>query len=586
MPPVTLGPFMGMYRRDTKLLVPPDHLWDAQNADFEGELIKVRNGITSENTVDTKSLFDYARTNLSDEVSSNLLALQNANLVDTTTGETLASSIDEFHAINFVHKVFIATRSNAIRNSVKYYDGENYVEAGLDFDESTIIKTVNNNVGSGDIYDGRYHIGYVLETDTGFLSVPYGLADYVSASTPGSLITVTSDKSISVTLTGTLPSNVVKVHYIITSAIADGEGGHPFASYKYYFIPDGVVDKGDASSTKVLDFFPPNLLDSADYLFNQHDTLAGADGIGVYSNRLLLWGGNELSDQSILRVSRVNDPESFSKINGFLVIAPEVNEPITNVFSTRDVLYITKNNSTYAASDNGASPATWPVVRIDKGLGAERGGVSIVLDTEGPSLDSSVVNTAAGLCWFDGVYKRPEISFKIEKLWGSSKVIVRDPRNKKIYALLGNVVYVCNHANGPSRLRWSRWTFDSSLTINHMIINSNRELVIATSGGVYKFSSISTEDINMCLQTGYLAKDVFGVKHHNDIHVSKDEGVLAARMLGRKTADGNLYNFPTGQGVYRMPNAYVDDNAQIEFIGKNLERAQLMVEQLWGVPLG
>ena len=95
-----------------------------------------------------------------------------------------------------------------------------------------------------------------------------------------------------------------------------------------------------------------------------------------------------------------------------------------------------------------AEPATWPVVTIDKGLGAKANGVSSILDSQGTSLDFVAIATKGGLSTFNGVYLRPELSWNVEDLWNNPKSLTRDPGEKKIYCLVGNDVYVCNYVEG------------------------------------------------------------------------------------------------------------------------------------------
>ena len=596
------GPFRGLHRRDTKELIPPHYLYIADNIDFEGRatILRPRFELRSETTLAIAKMFDFSRTNVSDIVSSNLLALTKADdaadpkkLKDLTRNvNVLDEEVTNFFAVSYLHRAFILTQDGPTKRSLHYYDGEDYRAAALDFDSST-LSLVITFPNSGNVFAGNYHVGYVLETDTGYLSVPYGLANYVNDGNSGSLVQVVGESAKSLTVTAgfdNLPSYIKKIHFVSTSNIPDDSVTYPASSFVYYFIPNGSLERsnGRFAGTKELDYFPPSLFANISHLGKQNETIKGGDGLAIYSNRLCVWGGEELSDQSILRISRINEPESFSKTDGFLVVAPEVNSPITNVYEFRGDMYITKRDSTYVTRDNGSEPVTWPVVTLDEGLGAMPEGVSSILASQGTSLDFVSVATSAGLCYFDGTYKRPELSWNIENLWRIPKALVRNPTTKRIYCLVNNAIYVCNYEEGTRRdnLRWSKWTFD--FDIDHIIIDSNKKLNLASPDGIYIIDNDATENVTAILRTGRLAGGAHGSMHFGDILVSKASGVLAVESIGRKLGSQGTRILTAGDGVFRAQFAFTDDSIQVELTAAEdfeLEIINVDVQRLWGVPM-
>ena len=593
------GPFRGLHSRDNRELIPNNFLEVADNIDFVGKLVTLRPrfDLRSETSSHIVKSFDFSRTNVSDDVSSNLLALTSSDdsvepnrLRDVTRDVNLTDDdVTDFSAASYLHRAFILSRNGSVKRNLHYYDGEDYREAALEFDDASLELTVTTP-NSGSVPLGNYHIGYVLETDTGYFSVPYGLATYMSESTPGSLLRISSEDAKAVTITAdfedNLPSYIKKVHFISTSAIPDDSIEYPADSFTYYFIPSGTLERssGDFPGSKEVDYFPPILFANVNHLETQSESVKGGDGLAIYGNRLCVWGGEELSDQSIVRISRVNNPESFSKVDGFIVVAPEVNSPITNVFEFRGELYITKEDSTYITREQAGEPATWPVVAVDKGLGASVNGVGIILSSQGTSLDFVAVATKAGLCKFEGIYQRPELSWHIENLWAEPKAIVRDPREKKIYILIEDDIYVCNYVE--QRLRWAKWTF--SFGISHIIIDSEGKLNLSTENGIYVVDDDAMESVTATLRTGALAGGASGAEHFGDILVDKSNGSMTLEVIGRQLGSQGNRDIPVGDGVYRSLYAFEDDSAQVEIRANEdfeLETINIETQKVWGVPI-
>ena len=141
------GPFRGIHRRDNPQLVPPHYLWEATNCDFKGRQVQLRPKFEQAiSTESMKKLFDFSRTNVSDDVSTNLLGLTKSDAVTNPTRlrdltrdvDLVGSNVTDFFAVDYLHRAFILTRNINTLANLHYYDGLNYREAGLDFDDSTL----------------------------------------------------------------------------------------------------------------------------------------------------------------------------------------------------------------------------------------------------------------------------------------------------------------------------------------------------------------------------------------------------------------------------------------------------------------
>jgi hypothetical protein len=151
---------------------------------------------------------------------------------------------------------------------------------------------------------------------------------------------------------------------------------------------------------------------------------------------------NENDNRSVARLSMPGEPEAINKIDG-LIIAPLDGNPLTNCQEFRDVLYLFKKTRTYAYSDNRDEPSTWQEEVVDQGIGVGVHGIGTVLDTGGVNVDFLLIADWSGLMIFNGVYARPELSWKIEDYWNSldrnsfrQVQVVNDSLSKKIWITL------------------------------------------------------------------------------------------------------------------------------------------------------
>jgi hypothetical protein len=111
------------------------------------------------------------------------------------------------------------------------------------------------------------------------------------------------------------------------------------------------------------------------------------DNIEIYETALGTAAG------SVLRASRVNDPESYDGVNGLIQVAPNDGQRITNAFVLRNNLYIVKERSLYVTADDGVNePALWSVSRVSNRVGT-------------PSVHGiAMADEAAVIAGYDGVY--------------------------------------------------------------------------------------------------------------------------------------------------------------------------------------
>src|SRR6202043_3267063 len=73
---------------------------------------------------------------------------------------------------------------------------------------------------------------------------------------------------------------------------------------------------------------------------------------------------------SLVRASRVEDPESYDGINGLLSVAENNGQAIRAAFKLRERLYFVKEHSLHITQDDGANePALWSIAEVSRRLG-------------------------------------------------------------------------------------------------------------------------------------------------------------------------------------------------------------------------
>jgi len=73
---------------------------------------------------------------------------------------------------------------------------------------------------------------------------------------------------------------------------------------------------------------------------------------------------------SLVRASRVEDPESYDGLDGMLSVAENNGQAIRSAFKLRERLYFVKEHSLYVTQDDGTNePALWSIAEVSRGVG-------------------------------------------------------------------------------------------------------------------------------------------------------------------------------------------------------------------------
>jgi hypothetical protein len=469
--PITIDSFNGLWVRGDFSACPKDHFTDCLNVDYNQSSVICRQALTMDypgndgmvrqrvyisNISGTTTVFllglDHNGSFFQQEISPVLATNPSALLLNI--GTPLYSPPIDFDYVNINGRAYITfsyatVGINPGAASIYMFDGTNFRPAGGTRPSTGAWAITAIAGGATDI--GHHSVAVAFESDTGFIS---SLTFYP----PGIDITagnqIIHNVSLPIGPAGTVARRIyVSLSNSISSVSPTGTQIIPPV-----FLAIRVAD----NVTTTVDINPPDstLLADGTYLFRIFDQIPCGVGIGKYHNRMVIWGfptetitlrtgGSNFSALTVkltpntILFSNVGDPETFDTLNGYVVI--DTNEPqaimsytgialelgITACQEYRDICYAFKWTRTIALTDNGNVPATWTPQVIDEGSGAFVNGVMTVLDTGGVNYEYCIICNETGMYTFNGLFVRPEITWKIADLW---KIMIMAPGdNTKFY---------------------------------------------------------------------------------------------------------------------------------------------------------
>ncbi len=328
---------------------------------------------------------------------------------------------------------------------------------------------------------GLHVIGVVYETDTGYLTAPG--PTYFAVQT-----FVNETKSIDVFNIPVSPDSfVIRRHLVSTRALNNFNGNNRKNEFQYqfYFIPEGTLDNNTDTELNV-SYYDADLLEDASHLIDNFEAIPAGTSLNGYNGRMVL--NTSFTYPSVAWASYPNEPEAIDQVDGVLEVPVDGN-PITMTQEFRNVLYIFKRTRCYPFVDNEDVPSTWSLDTLDLGIGCPVHGVAQVLDSGGVNTDFLIVCDFSGIMLFNGVFIRPELSWKIQDYWlgidrndfGQIQTI-NDTILQRVYIALPNRVLLYgdySYGLNPKDIRWYPWSFDVDVTTialigtNTLAIGSN-----------------------------------------------------------------------------------------------------------------
>lgn len=475
--PIIIDKFNGLWTRGRPETTPLDHFTECNNVQYFGmKEFGTRDGVGRHQDVATPVAKILRIYNYPTQTGNTLLILsQNGangeiyHVVNATTmhGPVLTiAGMTDFALLPYAGRAYISPFTTTVVNGLNQEKGMTgeflYVYKGdgtaarkaAGPTAAGTITIANGAAGHTDV--GRHVFGVVGETDTGYLSPPTALNNFVT----GAALSVSF--STIPTFTG---SFWTKRHIVASIVIQDFNGDN--LGYQLFFIPGATINDNVTTTLANVSFYDADLLLEASHLQSNFTEIAAGSCLCLYHNRLCLAG--QFTDPSIIRVSAVGEPEAINQVNGLLIMPPDGN-PINNLAELRDVLYGFKRSKTAAWVDNGDVPSSWPYSPVDDALGTGVHGIATHLDSGSTVSDYLIIATYKGLCLFNGRYAFPELSWKIQDDWFAMdrnewrKIQVLDDPIKQIiyFVKTDRTIMHGNYLNGfdPKNIRWGPWSFD------------------------------------------------------------------------------------------------------------------------------
>lgn len=494
--PITVDDFRGLWSRGDSEATPEGYFTDCLNVRYGYRKVSSRYGSIIENTTsfNIKRFHIYNRTG---EAPRLLILDSTGKLWDSAIGFVTPilniATMTDFSLTVLFNRAYITPhdRNRGLASEIVYvYQGSGTARAAAGLPPSGFSLGVATSSTSGVIDAGSRLYAVVFETDTGFITAP-GPTIFTTYIAPGSKAIDFS--SIPVGPAGTTARRLLSTK-LLTSAF-DGNQ----VNVEYFFIPNGRIANNSATTLNSISYYDSELVDSADYLFDQLSTIPAGVGIGQYRGSLVVWGSN--ASDRIVYVSNAGEPESIDGVDGVIEVRDDGRGGVKNCVEYRDLLLIHKNITTYVTQDNNDTPSTWIVNSADLSVGTECFGVGQILDQTGNILDYYVIADVTALRLMDGTFKT-ELSYPIADLWlrinkaqFSQVQIVVDPLSKLIYCLVPldsattpSHVLVCDYGEGldPTKVKWAIWTF----------VNAPNSIAVdvdfTTKKSIFKFSRATT----------------------------------------------------------------------------------------------
>lgn len=363
--PVTIKEFNGIFDMDSfKDSVPLGYFADELNTITSGDEVRTRDGFASSHT--TPSVVRFAIFRRQGEASRILVLDSSGNLKDLTTATTILSiaAMTDF-AIGFSNnRAYISPH-----NGIAGLPGEFvYVYTGV----GTARKAAGNipsgsstaviSATAGIIEAGTHIFAWVYETTTGFVTAPG----------PAQTLSFDGTKAVDFSNIPVGPAGTATRRLIASRAIQDYNGNEE--GYEMFFVPGGKINNNVDTTLADVDFFDAELVDTADYAYDQLAEIPAVVFISPYGERLCFGGPD--TDKNLVYISKNAEPESISSVAGFISCDPHETEGVKDATEFRDNFYITKANHTYVTKDNGYEPSTWRVLDLDQAIGADINGIA------------------------------------------------------------------------------------------------------------------------------------------------------------------------------------------------------------------
>lgn len=555
---LTYKQFMGWYKRGLDDECPPTHSPNCPNVMFskKGE-VTTRNGTA----LGISTPHVIRRTTLS-TINENLvpLTLDDTGHIYAGTGGSpiyTNSGMTDMVTLNMFDKTFILPCLSSGSGFLQVWDGTNPVRnaAGLAPAPGSAMTAADGSTGNVDIGVHQFLVAYV--TNTGFTTQP---GPKISGVLTPTVYTAPGGKQVVLSNIPTGPTGTTQRVILATKS----------GLLQYFYAPGGTINNNTAT-TVTLSFFDTDLTIDASNLFNLLETIpAGGTyaAIDKYHGRMIIVNA---STPDLVLVSLPGSAESFDSVVGYIQIPSERDGNNTGgTFQLRDVLYFTKSVGIFSTNDNGGDPSSWPIFPIDGGCGGLSYGVSSITGAQGhlTANDIALIADLDGLFYFDGVVRRPPLTWNINDIWKQYVTIATitqitvfiDPFSEVFYVFVAGMPFllVGDFSEGldSDHIKWSPYTFPAtlkSITMCTMLdadseFNYYLRLSFASNNNLYKLKSGTIVDFGpVAINSKYrLAASQFV---EGEINIFRALRLRAAKSVSTGTTNLSITLYPEDQAT-------------------------------------
>jgi hypothetical protein len=274
---------------------------------------------------------------------------------------------------------------------------------------------------------------------------------------------------------------------------------------------------------------------------------------------------------SLVRASRVEDPESYDGIDGLLSVAENNGQAIRATFKLRERLYFVKEHSLYVTQDDGTNePSLWAIAEVSRkvgtpsvrgvGLGedwvviAHRTGLYIFSGGEPIKISQEIQPTWNQINWqyghtlwvtVDTKERRILVGAPLGSATSPNKILMLDYRDLDDADLIAsrppiNITYTGRKTATDKTRKWSPWTIAANACA--LIERSDGTAAVALGGGVSGVGGGGATGRVYQLSDAQLSDNGTAIPSYYTTHYFPERAVEQALSLG---AHRKLFSYLT-----------------------------------------
>ncbi len=274
---------------------------------------------------------------------------------------------------------------------------------------------------------------------------------------------------------------------------------------------------------------------------------------------------------SLVRASRVEDPESYDGINGLLSVAENNGQAIRAAFKLRERLYFVKEHSLHVTQDDGTNePSLWAVAEVSRKVGtpsvrgvgigedwvviAHRTGLYIFSGGEPIKISQEIQPTWNQINWqyghtlwvtVDTKERRIFVGVPLASATSPNKILMLDYRDLDDADLIAsrppiNITYTGRKTATDKTRKWSPWTIAANACA--LIERTDGTATVALGGGTPGVGGGGATGKVYQLKDTQLSDDGTAIPSYYTTHYFPERAVEQALSLG---AHRKLFSYLT-----------------------------------------